>query len=141
MLITPGDFSWGMVYSFWNNEEFPFEDFNKITFHGSLPVQLRAIQFTAAPLEIMDIWPKRIPGKVENEPVQGEVPVLILGGEYDGDTPVYYAEMIEKHLPNSRVVIFPGGTHVQIFRQDKAKFIVKEFLNNPNRKPETEELF
>jgi pimeloyl-ACP methyl ester carboxylesterase len=135
--IAPADYSWGMVYSFWNNEEFPFEDFNKFANHDGVPVQLRSIEFTAAPVEIKDIWPRRLPDKIENSPVKGNIPVLILSGEYDPDTPVYFAKMIERHLSKSHLVLFPNGGHVQVFSQPGAKLIVRDFLNFPEKMPDT----
>jgi len=135
-LISPKDFSWGMAYSFWINEELPFEDFRKFNEHKNVPDQLRNMEFTAIPKEIYDIWPKRHSGPSENQPVHSQVPALILGGELDPDTPPAFARMVAQHLPNSHLLIFKDRSHLQIFSNPCGKIIVREFLNHPGARPE-----
>jgi pimeloyl-ACP methyl ester carboxylesterase len=49
-------------------------------------------------------WPLAI----EVEPVQSDLPVLILSGEFDPVTPVEYGHVVAEHLPKSFVFDFPG---------------------------------
>jgi pimeloyl-ACP methyl ester carboxylesterase len=135
MLISPKDISWGMAYSFWINEELPFEDFKKFAEHHDVPDQLRNMEFTAVPKEMYDIWPRRHPHPSENQPVQSQVPALILSGELDPDTPSSFTEMVAQHLPNSHLVVFKDKSHLQIFANPCGKVVVREFLNHPEEKP------
>jgi hypothetical protein len=133
-IVAPSGYAWGMVYSFWCNEELPFENLKKITNHEKVPNQLKHMELTSLPIEVFDIWPKRNPDPIENTPVKGKVPVLILSGEYDPDTPTCFAEMVLKNFPISQLIIFPKRGHIQIFPHPCAKTIVTEFLDNPEKK-------
>jgi pimeloyl-ACP methyl ester carboxylesterase len=46
------------------------------------------------------------------EPVRSDVPTLIFAGELDPATPVEWAERVASNLPNSRLLVVPGGGHV-----------------------------
>jgi pimeloyl-ACP methyl ester carboxylesterase len=100
---------------------------------------LRHLRFTAAPWEIYDIWPRRNPAPVENQPVHNRVPALVLCGELDPDTPVHFAESVARNLPNSHLLVFKGRSHLQIFTKPTGYMIVRAFLNNPRVKPEVKE--
>jgi pimeloyl-ACP methyl ester carboxylesterase len=54
------------------------------------------------------IWPHGTRPADFNAPLTGDVPVLILGGEFDPVTPPRYAEAIVKTLPKGRVLIAKG---------------------------------
>ena len=57
------------------------------------------------------IWPHGTRPADFNAPLTGDVPVLILGGEFDPVTPPRYAEAIVKTLPKGRVLIAKGQGH------------------------------
>ena len=45
-LLMPGRHAWGMRYSVWCNEEFPFEDFSEFTGHENVPPLLNEMTWT-----------------------------------------------------------------------------------------------
>jgi pimeloyl-ACP methyl ester carboxylesterase len=137
MMIGPQDFAWGMAYSFWCNEELPFEDLAHLRDHPNLPVELSGIALTVVPLPVRGIWPQRIPDPFENHPVHSQVPALIFSGQYDPDTPAEFARRIAATLPHGLVLTFPGQSHLQIFTQPCAATLVRQFLDDPSRQPET----
>ena len=57
------------------------------------------------------IWPHGTRPADFNAPLTGDIPVLILGGEFDPVTPPRYAEAIVKTLPKGRVLIAKGQGH------------------------------
>jgi len=57
------------------------------------------------------IWPHGARPADFNAPLTGDLPVLILGGEFDPVTPPRYAEAIAKTLPRGRVLIAKGQGH------------------------------
>jgi len=57
------------------------------------------------------IWPHGTRPANFNAPLAGDVPVLIIGGEFDPVTPPRYAEAIVKTLPKGRVLIAKGQGH------------------------------
>jgi len=57
------------------------------------------------------IWPHGTRPADFNAPLASDVPVLILGGEFDPVTPPRYAEAIVKTLPKGRVLVAKGQGH------------------------------
>ncbi|MDX1577640.1 MAG: alpha/beta fold hydrolase [Gemmatimonadota bacterium] len=45
------------------------------------------------------------------EPLEGDIPTLLVTGAFDPATPPAFAEEIAGHLSNAEVVLFPGGAH------------------------------
>ncbi|NUM46732.1 MAG: alpha/beta fold hydrolase [Anaerolineales bacterium] len=66
-------------------------------------------------LEICKTWPRSpIPADYK-DPVQSDVPILLLSGEYDPVTPPAYADLAAQTLPNSLHLIAPGQGHNVIY--------------------------
>ena len=57
------------------------------------------------------IWPHGTRPDGFDAPLAGDVPVLILAGEFDPVTPPRHAEAIVRHLPKGRVLIARGQGH------------------------------
>ena len=136
-LIAPPPFAWGMVYSIWCNEEFPFEDFDRFHKHKDLPKQLAGISMTIMPEEIFDFWPRRTPDPVDNQPVKSELPVLVTNGQYDPDTPPEWGKRVCQTLPNVQYLEFPGQSHLPLFNHPCGPAMAVEFFNNPDKKLDT----
>jgi len=56
-------------------------------------------------------WPRGVRDPAFRQPLSGELPVLLLSGEYDPVTPPRYADEVAKTLPNSRHLVLPGQGH------------------------------
>jgi 3-oxoadipate enol-lactonase len=57
------------------------------------------------------------------------VPTLILAGDRDQLTPVATAERMQRAIPNSELVVFPGHTHlVQVETPDAVHATIEAFL-------------
>ncbi|WP_417724351.1 alpha/beta fold hydrolase [Salipiger sp.] len=64
--------------------------------------------------------------------VEADVPVLILSGGLDVQTPSYLGDDVMRHLPRARQVIFPAGTHVQISNLNRcAMQVMRDFISDP----------
>jgi len=58
-----------------------------------------------------------------------DVPVLVLGGEKDTFTPLRLSRQMADALPDARLVVIPGGTHVGILEaQELVARSIREFL-------------
>lgn len=68
-------------------------------------------------------------------PVVGEVPVLILSGEYDPVCPPLFGEITAKTLSKSTHIIVPSASHSAIHADDCLRKIADEFISNPELKP------
>lgn len=58
-----------------------------------------------------EVWPKGDKPADFNTPLKGDLPVLVLTGEFDPVTPPRYGEEIAKGLPNSRWLDLKGQGH------------------------------
>ena len=61
--------------------------------------------------EACKYWPLGEVDASYYEPVQSDLPVLILSGEVDPVTPPSWGEQVARHLPNSRHIVAPGAGH------------------------------
>ena len=62
------------------------------------------------------IWPKGPVPDDFHEPVTGDVPVLLLSGEYDPVTPPEYADQVAVHFDNAMHLVAPGQGHIAVTR-------------------------
>ncbi len=70
-------------------------------------------------------------------PVTNNVPVLVLNGRYDTQTPLRGARHVATNLPHAYYVELPYIGHVVLFGGDVPLQISRDFLVNPNVFPDT----
>jgi pimeloyl-ACP methyl ester carboxylesterase len=76
-----------------------------------------------------------LPGEVNN-PVESDIPTLLLSGLFDPITPPQFAEMAQETLPNSYNFVLPTGGHGVAFAVDDCiDRIVDDFLDDPLTEP------
>lgn len=61
-----------------------------------------------------------------------DVPTLLLGGALDTRTPPVRNQEVADHLPNSRLIVFPVGSHVQVPNVPCANEILADFVDDPS---------
>ncbi|HYK89294.1 MAG TPA: alpha/beta fold hydrolase [Acidobacteriota bacterium] len=127
----------GMRLSVWCNEEYPFEKPEKIRKPAGLPPELASFVQSAVPLEALQSWPQGHPDPVENKPVRSGIPILIAVGEFDPDTPPKWAREAASFLSKSYLIEFRGYTHVPLYGHPEAARIMREFLDDPSRTPDS----
>jgi pimeloyl-ACP methyl ester carboxylesterase len=135
MLAEP-PYAWGMRYSIWCNEEFPFEDSDRFDSHSDLPAPLRDLSWTIVPPEVCAFWPHRAVDPLDNQPVVSAVPALVTSGQYDPDTPPEWGRQVAETLSNAFYFEFPGQTHLPLFVHPCGKAMALEFLDDPKQRPE-----
>jgi pimeloyl-ACP methyl ester carboxylesterase len=123
-------FTWGLRLSVWCGEEAPFEDAARANAQVSLPVGLAGIDERTASPAMCRAWGVLPAPAIENEPVTSDVPVLVLSGEFDPDTPPSWGRGILAHLTNGRFVSVPGHSHGAGFNRCGARVEVA-FLKDP----------
>jgi pimeloyl-ACP methyl ester carboxylesterase len=98
--------------------------------------QLRpAFQALTNELEDCRIWQERFANSSEYEAPQGEIPVLILNGEFDPLSRPEHARRLSARLRGAHVYEIPGEGHGQPPSGCKAA-ILFQFLDNPAREPD-----
>ncbi|UCG62251.1 MAG: alpha/beta fold hydrolase [Candidatus Zixiibacteriota bacterium] len=134
-LLGIPEYSWGMRYSIWCNEEFPFDDFGKFARHEDLPAPLSGLEWTIVEPEIYDFWPRRPLDTLDNQPVFSQIPALVVNGQYDPDTPPEWGKHVCETLTNSYYFEYPGQGHLPLFIHPCGRQMGIDFLNDPSTRP------
>lgn len=74
----------------------------------------------------------------KNISVVSDVPTLMFSGEMDHVCPPIYAEELSENLKNSYLYIFPGIAHSPIDYGSCGIMMMKEFIDNPSKAPNSE---
>ena len=104
----------GMGYSVHCAEDIPFldreqaEQVDQDAYLGDL--------YTRQLSQVCDVWPNGEVPAGYKDPVQSDVPVLLLSGEFDPVTPPENAEKTAQTLPNSLHLVVKGQGHNMIYR-------------------------
>jgi pimeloyl-ACP methyl ester carboxylesterase len=83
---------------------------------------------------ICEEWPIEEAAPWVRKPLVSDVPILVLGSEFDPVTPPEYGRLVAGHLSNSYFYEFPGVGH-NITVNECARNIAGAFVNNPNQAP------
>jgi len=70
------------------------------------------------------------------EPVESDIPTLLLSGDFDPITPPAFAARVGETLAYDFQVVFPKGTHGQAVSDPCANAIITSFLDDPEREPD-----
>jgi hypothetical protein len=100
---------------------------------GDLAPRLRhsGVEGARSIVEVCRDWSIELLPREVLEPVQSDVPTLLLSGEYDPITPPEFAERVAAGLGHAQRVTFPGGTHGQAFSSACANGVIQRFLDEP----------
>jgi pimeloyl-ACP methyl ester carboxylesterase len=85
---------------------------------------------------ICEIWDTSETDPIENEPVNSNIPTLVLSGEYDPVTPPAWGKLIAETLDNSFYYELPGAGHGVISGGACPFSITLAFLNDPTTEPD-----
>lgn len=132
----PGGFrAWGMRYSVWCREEFPFENRRTIAAQSNRYSELRGYSIQAPMLAICDVWGVPPAKPAANKPVVSDIPTLIFSGEYDAYTPPSWGQLAAQTLRHSYYYEVPGVGHGPGFSSKCARDMIAAFFDNPSVAP------
>lgn len=89
-----------------------------------------------SPFDLCAQWPIETLDISVKEPLETDIPVLALGGEYDPVTPPGYAARVTENLENAFTYSFPGVGHSVTLASPCAASIVAQFLDDPTTAPD-----
>ncbi|KAB8153347.1 alpha/beta fold hydrolase [Kordia sp. TARA_039_SRF] len=141
LLEKPTQFSGsgiGMRLSVWCAEEYPFASSEIIAAEKNKYPEVEGLSPMVFEANICDIWKVQPLKAIENQAIKSDIPVLLLSGEYDNETPVKWASAMRKNLSNSYHLIFKGWTHTVTTNWGNpcGMEVANAFFNNPNQKPQ-----
>jgi pimeloyl-ACP methyl ester carboxylesterase len=103
------------------------------------PVAEWANRDNAANMALCKQWPARPIDARDAVPLQTDVPLLVIGGEYDAGSPPHYAEMIAAASQHGFDFTVPEAGHGALIGADPcANGLVYSFLTDPLRRPTDE---
>lgn len=127
----------GMRLSVWCAEEQPFNSLETIEAETNKHLQVKGLSPAVFDHEICNIWSVKKSLPLENQAIKSDVPVLLISGEYDNETPVKWAKKMKENLTNSYQLIFKGWKHTSTTNWSNtcAMQAANIFFNHPNVKP------
>lgn len=109
---------------------FPTEILPNDTLMGNLMERVVKIQ--------CGVWPKgQVPDDF-HQPVGGDVPILLLSGEYDPVTPPEYADQVAAHFENATHLTAPGQAHIVATRGCMGDIVSRFIIDGNAENLETE---
>ncbi|MEM9868426.1 MAG: alpha/beta hydrolase, partial [Bacteroidota bacterium] len=130
----------GMRLSVWCSEEHPFNDQKIIRTETMKYPEVEGLSPAVYDTTVCEVWNvEKIPIS-ENQPVKSDIPVLLINGEYDNETPISWASAMQNNLPNSHHLIFKGWKHGPITNWSNtcAMQAANTFFKDPKMKPDLE---
>lgn len=141
-LTGDGDFSHAMYFSVQCGEEIAFTNIDEVNAEMARYPRLSTffngiMENTPTVFDLCAAWGVHQPDPVENQPVQSNIPTLLLSGEYDPVTPPQWGWQTSQTLSTSFFYEFPGTGHAVVTRGACPYGMIRSFLNNPTAAPES----
>ena len=136
-LFSDDNHSMGMRLSVWCAEEYPFEKLSSTGREAGIPSAYQQMKSEAVPLAICKIW-KVVPVNAqENKTFTTNVPVLLVNGEFDPDTPSAWGAAMAKQFTRSYHFMFKGMSHTptQYWDNGCGMQLAQTFFDNPLQRP------
>ncbi|PHN05369.1 alpha/beta fold hydrolase [Flavilitoribacter nigricans] len=128
----------GMRLSVWCAEEYPFNDYGRIKAETNRFPEVASLSPAVFDASICDIWGvEKVPDQ-ENQAIRSDIPVLLINGEYDNETPPQWAAAMQENLSNSYHLIFKGWMHTPTTNWGNpcAMEVANAFFNTPTEMPD-----
>ncbi len=136
-LFSDNNRSMGMRLSVWCSEEYPFENLSKKIKQKNIPSQFYGMTSDAVPIEVCKIWKVEKAKAIENKSFKTNVPVLLINGEFDPDTPAFWGGQLQKTFSKSYHFVFKGMSHTptQNWNNNCGMQLANLFFSNPFARP------
>jgi len=85
---------------------------------------------------LCEVWQAGSADPSANQPVESEVPALILSGEFDPITPPTWGLQAAERLENAFAYVYPGIGHGASVADPCPMSMMIDFLEDPQREPE-----
>jgi pimeloyl-ACP methyl ester carboxylesterase len=124
----------GLLYAVICSEDAPLIDADTAAgYQAGTTFPLFAERFTA----ICETWPRAAIDPGFRDPLQSDIPALLLSGSADPITPPIYAGSVAEGLSNSRQLILPGYGHGVIGAGCMPKIVAEFFRTGDPAAPDT----
>jgi pimeloyl-ACP methyl ester carboxylesterase len=127
-------YSWGMRYSVWCSEEFPFENMAAVRAQSNKYPALKGFEVMALP-DVCRVWKVRRSPSMAARPVTSTIPALVLAAQYDAYTTPEWGRQTAKRLKNSFFFEVPWAGHGPAFSVPCVSNMIAEFIEKPTVAP------
>jgi pimeloyl-ACP methyl ester carboxylesterase len=134
-LTDSGGTTDGMYFSVECNEEVHFNDLDVA---AQIADDLEFPEFGASGLAaanqiaaVCSVWPSGTSDEIETEPVESDIPTLVLSGDYDVQTPSSWNALAMEGLSNAELIEFPQSGHGVIAFSACASNVATSFVSEP----------
>ncbi len=134
---TPQGIGLGMRLSVWCSEELPFVTDSLLESQQSLAGALKETSPLLYEQAICDVWQVKVRPAQEDKAVLSKLPVLLISGAFDPDTPPRWAANMLSNLPHAFHLVFQGYHHTPSTFWDNpcGMHTVQAFFQNPHQMP------
>lgn len=142
LLIAPDLLSRGMNYSVFCQDDLIGRDAQDfLDVFAALPPQYAGradieVAIETGPLAMCANWPVTPLDASILEPLQSDIPTLVLSGEFDPVTPSEYAARVAEGLSNSYSYVIPAIGHSANVSSECARAISASFISDPASQPD-----
>jgi pimeloyl-ACP methyl ester carboxylesterase len=128
----------GMRLSVWCSEEQAFNDEKKVALQKEGFRDKLGMSPEVFNADICKIWSVKKANEIENMPVKSDIPVLLISGGYDNETPAKWASYMQKNFSNSFHLVFQGWKHTPTtnWSNQCAMIAANAFFNDPMTQPQ-----
>ncbi len=137
-LEGPGDGAGiGMRLSVWCAEEYPFASQQKIKQETNRYSMISGLSPEVYSASVCNAWKVNVQPASENMAIKSDIPVLLMSGELDSDTPPKWAKQMHQNLSNSYHLVFRAWRHTVTTYWSKPCGMesANAFFNDPYSKP------
>jgi pimeloyl-ACP methyl ester carboxylesterase len=134
--LTNPNWSWGFYFSVNCQESLPAADPKIMASQATAYPELDGYLRHKEHFPVCDAWDLPAAPPLVAEPVESDVPTLILAGSYDPVTPPEWSQSVAQHLSHSTYFEFPSSGHNVGTDNPCAESIMAAFLNDPGAAPD-----
>lgn len=80
-----------------------------------------------------EVWQVEVADALENQPVQSDIPTLVMTGQFDPITPPAWGEQVAQTLSNATYFNYPAVGHGASVSADCPRQMALAFLDDPNQ--------
>jgi pimeloyl-ACP methyl ester carboxylesterase len=135
-MLTNPNWSWGFYFSVICQESLPAADPEIVAAQAAAYPELDGYVRHSADFPICEAWNLPAAPLLVTEPVQSDIPTLILAGAFDPVTPPEWSRATADNLSNSYYYEFPSAGHNVGTDNPCAERMLAAFLNDPTTAPD-----
>jgi hypothetical protein len=129
-------FNWGLFFSVNCQDDASSVTHEQMQIQTAAYPELEGYVRQRRELEICDIWDLPATPTLAYEPVQSDIPTLVLAGSYDPITPPEWSKTVADNLSHSFYYEFPSSGHSLDRYNPCADRIKSAFINDPLTEPD-----